>query len=177
MHPEAKDVVFGCTRCPNFFVRKVMTLAAHDFFITMLDEIIERTHKLNNQESLRDASSSPPAPGEPVMNYAAALSRLGGDADLFQDLAQFFLEDTPDLLQTMRMAITSKDAAELERAAHSMKGLAANFDGLPAVKAALIVERMGHAGDWNGAVERVEEIEREVMRLSAALRPYLKPEA
>ena len=126
---------------------------------------------MNNQDSTRDNS---PDPGEPVMHYSAAVSRLGGDADLFRDLVQFFLEDSPDLLRTMRAAITDQDAPELERAAHSMKGLAANFDGLPAVKASLVVERMGHAGDLSGAAAGVDAVEREVARLSAALRPYLK---
>src|SRR5689334_19234681 len=57
----------------------------------------------------------------------ASLTRLGGSHDLFQSLVQFFLEDCPGLLQQLRAALDRDDAMQVERAGHSIKGLAANF--------------------------------------------------
>ena len=72
-----------------------------------------------------------------------ALGRLGGDEELFGELVQFFLEDTPGLLNLLRSGLRDNDWAPVERAAHGLKGLASNFGATRAVEAARTVERLG----------------------------------
>jgi HPt (histidine-containing phosphotransfer) domain-containing protein len=56
----------------------------------------------------------------------AAIDRLGGDVELYKDLAARFLDDTAGTRRALETAYERRDAASLHRAAHSLKGLAAS---------------------------------------------------
>ena len=65
---------------------------------------------------------------ERLFDKQAALKRLGGSMDLLKDMFQFFIEDAPVLLDTLDKSLAEEDTEEAYRAAHSLKGLASNFD-------------------------------------------------
>src|SRR3954447_24500712 len=67
-----------------------------------------------------------------LVDFAAVLSRLGGDTVLLRELASIFLQEYPALLGEMGDAIAASDAESLQRAAHSLKGSVSNF-AVPAV--------------------------------------------
>jgi HPt (histidine-containing phosphotransfer) domain-containing protein len=63
---------------------------------------------------------------------AAALARLrelGGNTgdELLKTLIQQFIENGTDLLETLQSSLKTGDSATASRAAHSLKGSAANF--------------------------------------------------
>jgi HPt (histidine-containing phosphotransfer) domain-containing protein len=120
---------------------------------------------------LRATSNQPSS--APGLNLSAALARLGGDRDLLRDLIEFFFEDSPPLLEQVDRGLSQRDASLVERSAHSLKGLAANFDAISAVQAALRLEKMGHAGDFARAPEAFSELQREIKGLREALSLYL----
>ena len=101
-----------------------------------------------------------------------SLIRLGGDMALFRKLVDFFFEDAPPMLERIRQSIATGNAAHLERAAHSLKGLSSNFGAEPTVQAARQVEEFGRAGDLHGAARLLPELESQVLRLRAALACY-----
>jgi two-component system, sensor histidine kinase and response regulator len=108
-----------------------------------------------------------------VLDEAAALERIGGDRQLLGEIAGLFLQEYPELLGTMRMALASGDAKELERAAHSLKGSASNFGAYACVEAALDLERqargqdLGSAPDGLGRLEsRLADLHPELQRLA-----------
>ena len=109
----------------------------------------------------------------PVMDMTSALKRLRGDHELLHELIAMFLEDAPDLLQAMRHAAQVDDAASLQRAAHSLKGLAANFDASETVAAAQLVENVGTNGDLSLATHSIDLLKIRVDALRAALQSYL----
>jgi HPt (histidine-containing phosphotransfer) domain-containing protein len=98
-----------------------------------------------------------------------ALGRLGGDEELFGELVQFFLEDTPGLLNLLRSGLQDNDWAPVERAAHGLKGLASNFGATRAVEAARSVERLGRDRNLPAAAEALPALEREIELLQQAL--------
>ena len=109
----------------------------------------------------------------PILDHEAALVRLGGDEALFRDMVQFFDEDSPPLLEAIRAGIRDGDAEQVGRAAHTLKGLAANFNAEPTVAAARRLEQIGQAPEQlDQAPPALAELEREVALLSAALGPY-----
>jgi CheY-like chemotaxis protein len=112
---------------------------------------------------------SEPTPPTALYNKANAMTRLGGDEELFFDLVQYFLEDAPTLLEQAAASIRSSDCASLERAAHSLKGLAANFDAERTVQTALRLEQIGKSEDLREAEEAFQKLNHEVTRLSEAL--------
>jgi HPt (histidine-containing phosphotransfer) domain-containing protein len=105
----------------------------------------------------------------PTCNLAAALERLDGDDQLLLMLIAVFREDSGDLLGRLRAAVERRDAAEAERAAHSLKGLASNFDGAAAVEAALVIETASRRREWPAVTDGLPTLEREVAKLRQAL--------
>lgn len=75
-----------------------------------------------------------------VISLEGARKRLGGDPELLRDMAEFLIQDAPPLLETVRVAEEERDWEGVRRAAHSLKGLAANFDAAAARELALRVE-------------------------------------
>jgi HPt (histidine-containing phosphotransfer) domain-containing protein len=63
----------------------------------------------------------------PVFDYADFLARIDGDVDLLKEVIAIFLEDTPRLLSDLYTAIERDDLVAVERAAHTLKGAAANI--------------------------------------------------
>jgi|GEM_PF-2170688 len=118
---------------------------------------------------------SEPTPPTTLYNKANAMTRLGGDEELFFDLVQYFLEDAPTLLEQAAASIRGSDCASLERAAHSLKGLAANFDAERTVQTALRLEQIGKSEDLREAEEALQKLNHEVTRLSEALSQIPRP--
>lgn len=117
-------------------------------------------------------SESPGPANNAACNLRAALERLDGDAELLSMLIAVYLEDSVELLSRLGSAIDARDAASAERAAHSLKGLASNFDGFPAVEAALVIETAARQGDWPATIAGLPPLEQEVSRLRQALADY-----
>jgi CheY-like chemotaxis protein/HPt (histidine-containing phosphotransfer) domain-containing protein len=120
--------------------------------------------------------SSPPPPetpretnGDCAVDYAGALARLCGNEQLLDDLVQFFLNDSPELLAEARAAIGRRDAKALERTAHGIRGLASNFGAQPTVNAAAVLEELGHDAALDDAESAYQDLETEVRRLAAIL--------
>ena len=107
-----------------------------------------------------------------VINIKSAINRLGNDQELMNDLINFFFEDFPSLLEEMRGSILRHDWNRLQRAAHSFKGLAANFDAAPAVKAMQEIELQSTSHDPELLSKLLADAEVEVARLTAALAEY-----
>lgn len=105
-----------------------------------------------------------------LINRERALQRMGGDEEMLAGLIECFIEDAPDLLSQLDEALRAKDAEELTRAAHSLKGLAANFDAVHCRDAAAVIEQLGRRGDLSGAASKVSTLKREVAALIGALR-------
>ena len=72
-----------------------------------------------------------------MFDKAVALSRVGGDAELLKEIAVLFLDDYPNSLSELRLAVACGDAKRVERSAHGIKGSVSNFGARPAVDAAM----------------------------------------
>jgi len=113
------------------------------------------------------------ADGHLVFNSTAALARLGGDIQLFKDLIGFLLEDSPTLLAKLREAVAQGNAAQVARAAHSLKGLVANFDAHTAAAVAQKLESQALLGELAGAAAEVDQLASHLVELEGQLRDYL----
>ncbi len=107
-----------------------------------------------------------------VISISTAIKRLGNDQQLMNDLINFFFEDFPSLLEDMRGAILRHDWNRLQRAAHSFKGLAANFDANSTVQAMQALELQSATQDPERLSKLLADAELEVARLTAALAQY-----
>jgi two-component system sensor histidine kinase/response regulator len=78
----------------------------------------------------------------------AAIDRLGGDLELYKDLAARFLDDTAGTRRMLENAYERRDAASLHRAAHSLKGLAASVGAVTVAGLLGELEALGRAEDF-----------------------------
>lgn len=61
-------------------------------------------------------------------HFTQSLARLGGDVQLFKDLATIFLQDVPDIRQEVVAGFDNSDPRHVAKNAHKLKGLVSSFD-------------------------------------------------
>ena len=93
------------------------------------------------------------------------LAAVGGDRALLAEISRLFVEDAPRHLQKIREALDARDGESLRRAAHGLKGAAANFDADGVVNAARELEEIGRSGEpdaqdaaWNSLTAEMEQL-------------------
>jgi HPt (histidine-containing phosphotransfer) domain-containing protein len=109
-------------------------------------------------------------------DYATSVTRLGGDRELFLDIIEIFLEDGPIYLEQAALALADGDIATLERAAHTLKGMSANFAAAAAVAAAYAVELHAREHRLENAAACFPQLQSQVQQLEAALREFRGPQ-
>ena len=100
-----------------------------------------------------------------VMDEATALSRVGDDRELLQDLASLFLRESSKLLKAIEDALATGNPQQLKVAAHSMKGSVDTFAARPAYEAAFQLETLGRSGTMAGTGDAFLVLKKEVDRL------------
>jgi len=107
-----------------------------------------------------------------VLDRAELLSRLEGDEQLLRELIDAFLDESGPLMQQVSDAVTSQDAAGLERTAHKLKGTVSIFGSRTATQAAQGLETMGRERDlrqgeegWARLKEQMEALEKALVEL------------
>jgi signal transduction histidine kinase/CheY-like chemotaxis protein/HPt (histidine-containing phosphotransfer) domain-containing protein len=123
------------------------------------------------------APTPPPCDRAPPLDRAAALDRLGGDEELFAEVAGVFLGDAPKLLSDLRAAVAAGDAFAVQRSAHGLKGAVGYVGGTPAATAAAALEKIGAAGALTDAPHALAVLAAEIDRLSSALAQLPSPVA
>ena len=102
-------------------------------------------------------------------NLEKALKRLGNDESLLVDLIGFFQEDSPKLREEIAAALDSGDAREIQRNAHALKGLCANFEATAAVTAAAEIENLGAERVLDATQYDLATLDEKITELSQAL--------
>jgi two-component system sensor histidine kinase/response regulator len=113
-------------------------------------------------ERVRSVSAS-------VFTREEMLRELDGDEELLQRLVELFLEDTPGILDTMRVFIAHRDSSGLEGAGHKLLSSLGPFGAEPARKLALSLEEMGRLGAFENAEEKFANLEGEINKIYDAL--------
>ncbi len=124
--------------------------------------LVEMVNRLTSGGAQPQPAASPTQPAEaerPVFDAEAAVQAVGGDPELYREVAGVFLEDSPKRLTEARAALERGDAETLRRAAHTLKGAAGAVSAFRVQQAALQLEnaaRAGGDGTCGGLVERLQ---------------------
>ena len=81
----------------------------------------------------------------------ALLEAFNNDGAFFMDVADMFITDYPPMVETVKKAIADEDGALLSRTAHSLKGMARNFQVDGAADAAQQLELLAEQGQFETA--------------------------
>ncbi len=132
----------------------------------LADRITARPSVAASEETSRTMND----PASPVYDREVALTRVGGDEELLQELTEVFLTDSPKWLADLHRAAAAGNAVDLRRAAHTIKGAVGYFGADEAGAAADRLQELGRAGDVPAAVAFAHQLEQALERLTAALR-------
>jgi HPt (histidine-containing phosphotransfer) domain-containing protein len=106
-----------------------------------------------------------------IFDYEGSLLRMGGDHELFQEMVGLLHADAPQLLQAVGVAHQRGDFPGVERAAHTLKGLASNFGAAHTVAAAAEVEHLAKTKQSAGLPAALSDLNAAFDQLMAALAP------
>ena len=109
-----------------------------------------------------------------AFDESALLDRVDGDVEFLEETIEMLDEDSPALLEQIRTAAESRDAENLVKAAHALKGMLANFCAEPAEAAARKLESMGREGQLAGVEAASDQVQRDTRRLREALHEFLR---
>ncbi len=106
---------------------------------------------------------------EAGFDFSAALNYVGGDRVLLDELLGIFVEDAPLRMEAIRRAIAGREAAELTREAHTIKGALKVIGATTAAGLAQGLEALGRDGNLGEADKLAVALEREMDRLMQSL--------
>jgi signal transduction histidine kinase/CheY-like chemotaxis protein len=131
-------------------------------------ELFEAIDTVSRTSGIRREQPAP-TEMEHVLDRTAALAQMDGDAHLLAEMAGLLLQDCPNQLSAIRVAVAHDDSKLVERAAHKLKGSLGIFGAKEAFEAALCLETMAGGGDLTRAEETLGALEGALKRLSPVL--------
>jgi signal transduction histidine kinase/CheY-like chemotaxis protein/PAS domain-containing protein len=139
-----------------------------------LGQILARWVPVPSSGSISSQKSRETMTGESaVFDAAAMLANIGGDTELFDCLLRLFLERQAVMMSELRTAMNQTDASLLERAAHSVKGTAANLCAPEVVLVAGQLEAIGRLGSLEEASGLYAQLERRVQQLVDVIQRHI----
>ncbi|MFH1117490.1 MAG: response regulator [Pseudomonadota bacterium] len=103
-------------------------------------------------------------PGDNVMDKSELMDRIGEDPEVIEELIEAFLESYPRLFGQAREAVMGNDADALRRAAHTLKGILANYSAPAAFRAAADLETTARLQAMTEARSLLDNVEIELHR-------------
>ena len=102
------------------------------------------------------------------------LKSFENDHDLFGELVDIFINDYPQMLDTLRNTLKSSDAKTLTRTAHSLKGMLRNFQAENAADTAYTLEQMGRNGILADADQIVDSLADQLEQVAQKLQQLVQ---
>jgi CheY-like chemotaxis protein/HPt (histidine-containing phosphotransfer) domain-containing protein len=100
-----------------------------------------------------DAETNGTPPGDDPVDWSAALKTVRGDKNLLTTIVETAVKEIPDLLASIRAAVTGSDPPTLRRAAHTLKGSVRYFGASRVTELAARLESLGKAENLHAARE------------------------
>ncbi|MBI3650722.1 MAG: response regulator [Acidobacteria bacterium] len=104
-----------------------------------------------------------------VLNSAALLECVAGNIEFLRDLIKVFFETCPHHLSQIREGITQQQCAQVNEAAHTLKGVLGSLQAEAACDVAWRLETLGRLENLSEADEVLARLEREIETLKPVL--------
>jgi PAS domain S-box-containing protein len=101
------------------------------------------------------------------------LSQCDGDEELMSELVSIFRDHTPEIVQSIGEAVKKRQAPALATQSHKLLSSMGAFGADRARTLALRLEKHGQEQDFDGAKERIGELERETDKIYTALADFV----
>ena len=131
---------------------------------------VSRHADVYGSEVTTDTADRPSEDTLPVVfDRKHALARLGGLDDILQEVFQVMAVETPLMHAAIGAALTRRDAIELKRAAHTLKGSASIVGAKELTRRLKCVEEHAQAENFEAATTELDEIDQQFARLVSQL--------
>ncbi|NOQ79468.1 MAG: response regulator [Gammaproteobacteria bacterium] len=107
-------------------------------------------------------------------DQSSALKRMGGETIELIALIELFLEDMPERIQDLQQALEKKEIAFIQRAVHTIKGVAANISGLRLHALTIQMDKSAKAGDTEPVQQQFAELITINEQLTQCLKQYIE---
>ena len=104
-----------------------------------------------------------------LYNRAEALERLGGDEEIFAEVANLFVAESANYCSALEAALVAADVEVLRREAHTVKSMLATFSYESGRELAMQLEHLAAAGSLDGAEQLTSQVMEAVKRLADVL--------
>ncbi|MDB5948509.1 MAG: sensor protein, partial [Massilia sp.] len=156
--------------------RDICLAAGMDDYLTKpidSDQLLERLEASQPQAGRPDLTrpvAQPAPPGHPkAFDFDSALKRTRGKLTLLKQLAHLFLQDLPNSLADLQLAIAAGDARGIERLAHRLRGAAFTVSAEPLAEAAHKLEQIGKRKEFDRVQEAARELQARAVELATEL--------
>lgn len=95
--------------------------------------------------------------------------RVNGDKQLLRDLVKIFAQESPRMLEQIRVAIKQSAFADVQNLSHKLKGSVLQFCGVKAIELAASLEQMGERKSLQHAHRLFSDLELEIASLTRSL--------
>ncbi len=104
-----------------------------------------------------------------IFDAAAFFDRVGGDALRAIQLIDYYVIDGPDMVKKIRSAAARQDGPSLRHWAHALKGATGEYCAPSVLQLVVAFEALGREGQVEAAMDRIEQLEKHVARLTGEL--------
>ena len=134
-----------------------------------VNDLLDTLDRVTGAGASRAAGPPPAKTSSLVLDSAALMQHVDGDASLLAEVLGLFQQDKEMLIVDLRGAVERGDAQGIERAAHRLKGALATLGARAASEAARKLEKLGADGAVAGTGDALQEIESEMAKLEPEL--------
>jgi CheY-like chemotaxis protein/HPt (histidine-containing phosphotransfer) domain-containing protein len=139
----------------------------------LLLEAIRRVLPTSGASIDAEAATIPSPSPQDGQSLAALLGAFNNDLSFFKEITEMFFSDYPPMLATIQQAIEAKDGPLLGRTAHSLKGIARNFQVDAAADMALRLEKLAGKGQYAQATELHRQLADELAAFERRLKQMM----
>ncbi len=111
-------------------------------------------------------------PLQSALQWSEVLKLTGGDEGMARELAAVYIHEAPTLLEKIRCAIETGDAALLSRSAHTLKGASSYFGATAITSSAEALEQDGRHGDLARVEATFAKLDADAKQLVETLRHF-----
>jgi two-component system, sensor histidine kinase and response regulator len=134
-----------------------------------LGRVLRRSGSSTGSVGEPDSAGSGVA-GDEIFDRGEALKRANGDPALLGELTELFLQETPETLQGLTLALAEKDFRSVERLSHRLKGALLTLSASAGARAALELETLASLSNEEACRRAAERLESEIAKLEIAIK-------
>jgi two-component system, sensor histidine kinase and response regulator len=163
----------------ELFEAGVDNYMAKPFEVAHLRNILQ--HGLERRASGAVSKMDEPVSESPVMeqpsdvDFRVGIERVGGNSDVYKELLSDFVDELPGKLEQLWSNYRSRDLDGLYRAAHNLKGVAANLGALQLSAHAKMLEKQVSQGYTESIEALLNDISPIIIKLEETARDYFTP--